>query len=107
MKKYRFFLLCCSVSLFLNNACKKDSTTTTDSLYVPTTADVTANATLEELQQGRTLYTNNCGACHGLYSPDSYSVSTWKTYLSRMVPNTNLTQAQATLVTKYVCKGKQ
>ena len=106
MKKLHFSIIICLASVLLFcNACKKD--TTTGALYVPSDSDVTANATLAELQQGRTLYMNNCGACHNLYSPDNYSPASWKSILPNMVSRTNLSQADAALVTKYVCKGKQ
>jgi mono/diheme cytochrome c family protein len=77
------------------------------SLYVPTSADVTANATLQELQDGRNLYTQHCNACHELYSPDQFTVTQWKSIISTMGPKTNMTAAQITLVTKYVSRGKQ
>lgn len=105
IKKQSFFLLGSLAILLLFSACKKDEITT-DTLYVPTASDVTANATLEELQQGRTLYINNCGACHNLYSPDSYTPSRWQSILSSMVPRTNLSTADASLVSKYVSRGK-
>ena len=106
MKKLHFFVIICLVSVLLFcNACKKD--TTSGALYVPSTSDTTANASLSELQQGRTSYMNNCGACHNLYSPDNYSPASWKSILLNMVPRTNLSQADAVLVTKYVCRGKQ
>jgi mono/diheme cytochrome c family protein len=86
--------------------CKKDTGTTTDSLYVPTSADVTTTATLTDLQQGRELYISNCGGCHSLYSPDKYTASQWRNIMPNMTPNTNLSSAQVQLVTKYVTKGK-
>jgi hypothetical protein len=79
----------------------------TSSLYIPTSADVTLNATLSELQQGRDLYINNCGRCHNLYSPDNYSPSQWKVVMNSMTPRTSLSNAEIQLVTKYVSKGKQ
>ncbi|MCX6272368.1 MAG: hypothetical protein NTU44_14370 [Bacteroidetes bacterium] len=86
-------------------SCKKDSTNT-NSLYTPTLADTTATATLAELQQGRQLYIDNCGKCHTLYNPDSYSATQWKAFISNMAPKTNLTSSEITLVSKYVCRGK-
>lgn len=77
----------------------------TGNLYTPTNADVTANATLEELQQGRTLYINNCGRCHSLVSPDDYTPGAWNSILASMTPKTSLTSAQVTLVKKYVTRG--
>jgi hypothetical protein len=74
-------------------------------LYVPASSDATASATLQQLQEGRTLYINNCGSCHSLYSPDDYSKGNWTSILSVMAPNTNMSTSQVTLVTKYVTRG--
>jgi hypothetical protein len=79
----------------------------TSGLYVPSPSDATVNATLTELQQGRSLFINNCNSCHALPSPDSYTVTEWKSILTSMTPRTALTQPEITLVTKYVCRGKQ
>jgi hypothetical protein len=103
MHKLNWFLLIFVLGVFAS--CSK--TDSTSNLYTPTTADTTANATLAELQQGRTLYISNCGKCHSLHSPDDYSVSSWKSIMSRMAPNTSMNSSQVLLVTKYVCKGKQ
>jgi hypothetical protein len=106
-KGRQFFLLLIMLVLFtLFGSCDKNNVDTS-SLYVLTSADVTANATLEELQQGRTLYVNNCSNCHGLYSPDKYSPTQWKSILSSMAPNTSMSASEVQLVTKYVCRGKQ
>ena len=86
--------------------CTKN-TIDTSSLYVPTSSDVTLNATLSELQQGRDLYINNCGRCHNLYSPDNYTPAQWKTVLGSMTPRTSLSSTEIQLVTKYVSRGKQ
>jgi mono/diheme cytochrome c family protein len=100
-----FFLVFAVLVTFTVVGCAKDSTNTS-ALYVPTTADVTANATLEELQQGRALYIDNCGSCHGLYSPDDYSASQWHSIMNSMAPRTHMSAAQISLVTKYVTRGK-
>lgn len=92
--------------VFIASACKKDSNST-NGLYTPTSADVTASATLAELQQGRELYINNCGACHNYYLPESYTPTQWKGFISTMGPRTNMSSSETLLVTKYVCKGKQ
>jgi hypothetical protein len=74
-------------------------------LYTPTNADVTVNATLAELQQGRTLYINNCGKCHSLISPDDYTPTDWNSILASMAPKTSMNSSQVTLVKKYVTRG--
>jgi hypothetical protein len=87
-------------------SCSKSSQSSQASLYIPTSSDVTAKATLQELQDGRALYINNCGKCHDLFSPDDYSASRWKTIMSGMAPKTNMSASQVTLVTKYVTRGQ-
>ena len=77
------------------------------SLYSPSAANVTANTTLAELEQGRKLYLNNCGSCHQLYAPESFSPAQWKSVLNSMAPRTGMSSALVTLVTKYVSKGLQ
>ncbi len=92
------------VAMFFS--CSKNLTTNTDSLYIPTATDVTPTATLADLQAGRSVYINNCGRCHNLYSPDSYSASSWKTIVPGMASRAGLTAIETTQVTKYVTRGK-
>ncbi len=90
--------------LFFAMSCSKVSSDTS-SLYIPTGADVTANATLQQLQQGRALYIDNCNSCHSLYPPDGYTPAQWKSILNNMGPRTNLSAAELGLVSKYVSRG--
>ena len=58
MKTLKYYqpLIFLAITIVFIGGCKKDNTnTTTASLYTPTSANVTANASLAELQQGRTL----------------------------------------------------
>jgi hypothetical protein len=87
------------------SACKKDSTNP-GALYVPTEADVTANATLQELKDGRDLYIANCGDCHSFYLPENFNASQWSGIIASMAPRTSLNSTQVLLVKKYVNKGK-
>jgi hypothetical protein len=103
--KYRYVLGLIAGLLFLTMSCSK-SNSAGSSLYTPTTADVTSTATLTELQQGRTLYINNCNSCHGLYSPDNYTSTEWKSIISNMGPRTGMSSSEILLVTKYVTRGK-
>jgi cytochrome c5 len=105
--KTRFLIIALSIVMlaFIESCTKSAADTTT--LYTPTTSDVTANATLAELQQGRTLYVNNCNSCHTLFSPDSYTPNQWKSILSSMAPKTSMSASEVLLVTKYVCRGNQ
>lgn len=93
-----------SMALFMGS-CKKDNTIPSG-LYTPTQSDVTAKATLSELQQGFSIYQNRCGNCHQLYSPDSFSSANWSGVLNSMAPRANLTTTEKLLVLKYVTRGK-
>ena len=101
-KKYRLFAFALVLILAIA-ACSKVST---PSVYVPTASDVTAKATLAELQQGRTLYINNCGTCHSLPAPENYSAAQWNSILPGMASRTSLSSAEIQLVNKYVTKGQ-
>ena len=85
--------------------CSKTLTTNADSLYVPTAADATSTATLADLQAGRTLFINDCGRCHSLYSPDSFSPASWKSIVPGMASRAGLSTTQASQVSKYVTRG--
>jgi len=103
--KYRYILVLSASLLIFISACKK-SNNDVSSLYTPTSADVTSTATLQDLQQGRTLYINNCNSCHALYSPDDYASTQWKSIMNNMAPKTRLSSPEILLVTKYVSRGK-
>jgi hypothetical protein len=94
------------ISASLTMGCSKDNKISTSGLYVPTGADTTANATLQELQQGRVLYIDHCASCHSLYSPDDYSANQWPRVLSGMASRAGLSAANTLLVEKYLTKGK-
>ncbi len=104
MKKGKLFLLIFVLGVAMVSCLKQ--TTDTSNLYIPTPSDVTATATLDELTQGRALYIDNCERCHGLYTPESFSSSQWKSIISQMGPKTRLTTAEISLVSKYVSHGK-
>ncbi len=100
-----FYLIVISVVIFLAiSSCSKKSTDTSG-LYIPTNADVTTNATLQELEQGRDLYINNCNSCHSLFSPDAYTPVQWKSIMNSMGPRTTMSASEILLVGKYVTRG--
>ncbi len=86
--------------------CSKSLTNNTDALYVPSATDVTATATLADLQSGRSVFINNCGRCHSLYSPDNYSAASWKTIVPNMASRAGLSATESLQVLKYVTRGK-
>lgn len=104
-KKYHYLLSLFAALLIFSTGCSK-SGSSGSSLYTPTSSDVTPTATLVDLQKGRTLYMNNCNACHALYSPDDYTPSQWKSIISNMGPRTGMSASDISLVTKYVSRGQ-
>ena len=105
MKSVKYFFLAASVTmLIMVSGCSKNSTDTSG-LYIPTSSDATANATLQELEQGRALYIDNCGSCHSLFSPDSYTPAQWRSVMNSMAPKTTMSASEILLVTKYVTRG--
>ena len=103
MKKFRWLGLVVFLSV-IGTSCSKNDTSISN-LYLPTSSDVTANATLDQLTQGRQLYIDNCSRCHQLYSPDSFSANQWKTIIAAMAPRTPMSSAEVQMVTKYVTRG--
>jgi mono/diheme cytochrome c family protein len=105
MKKFlSISVIVLSVSLLFS--CNKSVIKGGDA-YVPTQADATAWATLSDLTAGYNLYTQNCGTCHTLPSPDGYSSAQWTSVLPTMIGKAGLTAAQELLIEKYVKRGKQ
>lgn len=107
MKRLKFTTPVAAVAVLLFfTSCQKNNTVVPDSsVYTPTAADATATATLAQLQQGRSIFVNSCGNCHGLPSPDSYSASNWNIILANMAPRAGLSASDAALVSKYVRRG--
>lgn len=104
-KKVVFSLVIGMIAMSSLVGCSKSSDPAT-SLYVPSAADVTANATLAQLQEGRALYVSHCASCHSLYNPDNYSASSWRSYVAKYGSRAGLTPAQETLVGLYGTRGK-
>ncbi len=102
--KNKFFLMIFAIGL--GSVACSNQLTDTSNLYIPTPSDETATATIGELTQGRSLYIENCQNCHGLYTPESFSSSRWKSIMMQMAPKTRMSADEVSLVTKYVSKGK-
>lgn len=45
--------------------------------------------TLAQLEQGKTLYENNCGICHSLYAANSRMEEVWNQIVPKMVMKVN------------------
>jgi mono/diheme cytochrome c family protein len=76
----------------------------------PTEADATRGRaaypglTLNELNQGRTLYVSRCGSCHALKRPSELGAERWETEVSKMREENGvkLTDAEAQSIVRYL-----
>ena len=57
-----------------------------------------------ELAEGKSLYENNCGKCHQLYEPNSYSKENWIPILKSMQIKAEITDAEREKIYNYLTK---
>ena len=60
------------------------------------------NPLSDKLQQGRNLYIRNCGSCHNLYLPSTYTNREWKPILDKMQKPARIDDAQKALIATYL-----
>lgn len=61
-----------------------------------------ASSTSENVAKGKTLYENNCGKCHRLFSPSEETAENWEPILKRMQKKARLEDADMGLVHDYI-----
>jgi mono/diheme cytochrome c family protein len=71
-------------------------------LYKPDATKVPAGVTYDQLVQGRQLYVDNCGKCHGLHKPSEYDAAGWNKVMDKMQPKANINNDQRSLVMAYL-----
>jgi mono/diheme cytochrome c family protein len=71
-------------------------------LYIPDQSVVTADATLEQLNEGRKLYIENCSSCHVLYAPGKYKREEWQVQVDEMQERSHIKLEQKNLILKYL-----
>ena len=57
---------------------------------------------IEKLTLGQKLYENNCGKCHVLHNPESFTSESWLKITARMFPKTNLDKNEQKSVLNYL-----
>lgn len=72
-------------------------------LYLPTQADAQkTDVSIDTLTIGRNIYINNCGSCHRLHSPESFSKKEWTDVLPSMFKKAKMKKDDARLVLSYI-----
>lgn len=69
---------------------------------VPTSAEVKAQYSATQLDQGKMVWQNNCNKCHKLFAPESRDPEHWNKILKRMIPRAKLNASDAQLVRAYL-----
>jgi len=79
----------------------------TATLYSPTIKDTTINASLDNLNDGRSIYITNCKFCHNYYTPESFirAESVWLPKLNDSIHASLLSTLNYTFVINYLTKG--
>ena len=94
--KRLFLLMILAISIAACTSQKPNTGTVTQ-----TPINVTTSVN-ENLAQGKVVFENNCGKCHGLPALEKYDDEKWKSIVDWMAPKAKLTSQQADLVYLYV-----
>src|SRR5687767_14434148 len=90
MKKYTLI-----IALIVFAACKSTKRLTPSQTDVERVSSKYPGYTLEELNQGKTIFTQYCGQCHKLKKPESRTEEQWKTIVPKMVAKVNKKEKDA------------
>ncbi len=63
--------------------------------------------TLQDLQDGRSLYVQKCASCHHLRQPAKYEPERWPQLVAKMRPNAKIDEAQAELLVRYLSTASE
>lgn len=81
-------------------AAKSVSSTSTNSTAAYTS--FVSNYNAQALENGKTLYQDNCGKCHKFKDETKFSIEKWDKILDRMIPKAKLSADDGKLVRAYV-----
>lgn len=89
-----------TVLLGITVACSSSKKTVAETVKAP------EKVLSPELAEGKVLYENNCGKCHGLYNPSDFTKEQWVPIVNRMQRKAKITDAQRDLVFNYLVMDK-
>ena len=58
-----------------------------------------------KIEDGKSIYENNCAKCHQLYDPKSYSIQDWQPILKRMQIEARLQDSEMDKILTYLSKN--
>ena len=89
------FILLSTIALF---SCSQKTTATISTVE-------TQKASVEELAQGKALYTQYCIECHKAFAPSEFSVSKWNHEVPVMAKKAKIDSQKSDLILAYVLNG--
>jgi len=106
MKKVVTLIAIAGIAITMANCSSGKSTTASSGNNEMTpaakVAEVRKNYTAQQLEEGKTLMTQNCQKCHGLKSPETRTVEKLEQVLPSMINKAKLTEQQGQLVRAYM-----
>lgn len=88
--------------LVLVAACARSTAPVATSVDAERAAARWPGTTLEELQQGRSLFVGHCGGCHLPPRPTDFSADEWPGHVDEMRERSGLTMDESDLVVRYL-----
>lgn len=98
MKKFLVFI----TLVALVNACSRKTVPATEAETKEKDSELSKTADANRVSQGRLVYTNRCGRCHGRKAVQKYTAQEWKPVLTIMIRKARLNAEDSANVTAYV-----
>ena len=93
-----------SILILLIFACQRKTVASSEivSSNQPNSEVKTEAPSSELIAQGKTVYINRCGRCHGLKKTTKYTAESWTKILKTMIPKSKINATEAEQVTAFV-----
>lgn len=103
MKRYLFFIAITSaVILFTQCKTSKPTAKTPDDARLAAAQKRWPDVTMAALNEGQSIYNNQCTNCHGAKPIPKYNEFQWNGYINAMAPKAKLTPQQTDNLRKYI-----
>lgn len=69
---------------------------------IPTKAQVERDYTVEQINQGKTVWKNHCDRCHDLRPPEDHTRAQWNPILKKMIGKADLNMEDGTAIYAWI-----
>lgn len=98
-------LFAVAFSIFVVASCKTSAPKVTDTQNDPNQSakkEIAVEPSAGKPVQGKDLFENHCGNCHGLYQPKDFTKEAWAPILVEMQRKARLSDDQMALISGYI-----